>query len=122
MKKVLMFLLMLLVLASCGKKEVDQNAVENTETQAQTTSEQDQNAVTQEIREVDLGLLQQQNNTWYITGEQEPFTGVATKNFQSGELASVFNFKNGKYHGEQIYYNKNGQVKSSSNYINGVQQ
>lgn len=49
------------------------------------------------------------------------FTGIAIRYYQNGEVEKI-EFKKGRYHGDDITYYKNGKVSVKSEYVKGFEQ
>ena len=91
--------------------------------------------------------MSKENGVWYYNGEKKPFTGRITYTdrwkkaldsehyYQNGCKNKVISYQKdsvkqselnynckGDYHGDAIYYHKNGEVNSITKYINGKRE
>ena len=89
-KNVLILIMFLLTLTSCGKERIEDNSK----------------------REI-------KNDKIYVIGENKPYTGAFIKKYENGDLAKINRFKNGILHGKQETYYKNGQLALIDTYKNG---
>ena len=90
MKKILLILIMfLLTLTSCGKERIE-----------------------------DMSKLELRDGKIYVIGENKPYTGTFVKKFENGNLREERNYKNGLRHGKQEIYDRSGQLLLLNTYKN----
>ena len=89
-KNVLILIMFLLTLTSCGKERIE-----------------------------DMSKLELRDGKIYVIGENEPYTGTFIKKFENGNLRKIAEFKNGVPHGKEETYDKNSQLLLLNTYKNG---
>ena len=55
----------------------------------------------------------------YLINEKTPFSGVAVKTSETGEITRLKSYKDGKFDGESLSFYNNGQVREKESYKNG---
>ena len=89
-KNVLILVVFLLTLTSCGKERIE-----------------------------DISKLELRDGKIYVIGENKPYTGTFIKKFENGNLRKIAEFKNGVPHGKEETYDKNSQLLLLNTYKNG---
>ena len=89
-KNVLMLIMILLILTSCGKERIE-----------------------------DMSKLELRDEKVYVIGENKPYTGTFIDKYENGNLGKIAEFKNGLPHGKEETYDKNGQLLLLNTYKNG---
>ena len=72
--------------------------------------------------EVPSDNLVQRNFIQYEINSQTPFSGVATKYHENGQLYFKRNYTNGRLNGLDEWYYENGQLRERMNYRDGEKQ
>lgn len=73
-------------------------------------------------QQVDFEQLEKRGDKYYLAGEEDPFSGEAIVDYQTGEKARVTAFKDGLRHGPDISYHLGGQKKSEVTWEEGKRQ
>jgi len=59
---------------------------------------------------VDFLELEGRDGIRYLINEKTPFTGIAVKKSETGEITRLKSYKDGKFDGESLSFYGNGQV------------
>ena len=89
-KNVLMLIMILLILTSCGKERIE-----------------------------DISKLELRDKKIYVIGEDKPYTGIFIDKYENGNLGKERRYKNGVLNGEVRTYDENGQLLLLNTYKNG---
>lgn len=68
---------------------------------------------------VNFADLEGRDGVRYLINEKTPFTGVAVKTSETGEVTRLRTYKDGKYDGECLSFYNNGQVREKESYKAG---
>lgn len=71
------------------------------------------------VREVDGKQLEKKNDVFFMPNEQTPFTGLAIYHYDNGQIREKSHYKDGLLDGECIIYKENGEVRVKYNYKDG---
>jgi antitoxin component YwqK of YwqJK toxin-antitoxin module len=93
MKKLIVFMFSVFLLVSCGELIIDE--------------------ISDEYRSIDI------SPNGKVTYNGEPFSGVLTNTYKSGNLNYKRTYKDGKKNGFSEGYHKNGHIKYREPYKNG---
>lgn len=106
-------LLLALLATSCGDKAAE----------SQASSPQSSSKQTPQKREVDFFRTERRAaKTYYVKGEQKPYTGKINGRFPDGKSMVEFFCQDGFVNGEVIDWHTNGQMKSKCSYKLGVKE
>jgi antitoxin component YwqK of YwqJK toxin-antitoxin module len=73
-------------------------------------------------RAVNIDDLERRDGLMYVKGEDVSYTGKAYLFYKSKEKGMAGDYKDGKKHGEWVWWYKNGNKKRYSKYDNGNKQ
>lgn len=68
---------------------------------------------------VNFSELEGRDGIRYLINEKIPFTGIAVKKSDKGEITRLRSYKDGKYDGECLSFYDNGQVREKETYKDG---
>ena len=68
---------------------------------------------------VNFSNLEVRDGIRYLINEKTPFSGVAVKTSETGEITRLKSYKDGKFDGESLSFYNNGQVREKESYKNG---
>lgn len=71
---------------------------------------------------VALSDLTQLGKQWYLRGESQPFTGIATSYYEGGEKKAEIQFRDGLRHGKETGWYPNGKLRHIVRYRKGEPQ
>ncbi|MGF6906022.1 hypothetical protein [Fusobacterium sp. PH5-44] len=64
-------------------------------------------------------MITKRDEKIYVKNEKIPFTGIIVQEFVKGEITGNMEVVNGLYHGDMIFFHKNGKPYTSFKMING---
>ncbi len=106
-------LLLALLATSCGDKAAE----------SQASSPQSSSNQTLQKREVDFFSTERRAaKTYYVKGEQKPYTGKIIGRFPDGKSMVEFFCQDGLVNGDVVDWHTNGQMKSKCSYKLGVKE
>ena len=112
MKKLLLLLLCVPLMFSCGEKEEKKDNTENTEKKEENVQKEEKEEKETIIKEIRVHSSDKKhtyvNRKRYYEGNL--FTGVFFNTYDNGQLSYEHNYKDGEGNGTWRFYYKNGQL------------
>lgn len=71
------------------------------------------------LKEIDLSLLENKSGVFYEKGAEKPFTGKVTAKYPDGKKMLESSWKNGKQDGKQTQYYEDGKPKIEGTFKDG---
>ena len=115
MKKALLLFAALLV-AGCGEKSSSEGS-ESLSEESNSLSDADVERLVKEA--VDYDSLEERDDLHYQTNESEPYSGWVKEMYDSGQVNTLGQSKDGKREGLNTWWYENGQKKREATYKDG---
>ena len=109
-----------LLLGGCGEKSSSKGLESASEESSDTPNSLSDADVERLLKEaVVLNSLEEREGVHYRPNESEPFSGWVKRMHDSGQLKSLFQFKDGKLDGHLTAWYENGKKEAEATFVDG---